>query len=268
MSIQCIMIASSKGGIGKSTVSLGIASALSRMGKRVLLCDLDFGSPCLDMLTGAEDSALYTVADVIKGRCNAAEAAVQPCGDKGINLYLLAAPSGINADTEAGFSDADSAANAIRTAAQALECDFVILDTGAGISFGSNVAAMAADQALIVAGHSPVSLRSAESTAQRIRDGGVEDIRLIINSFDSLGVRGSADRKGIFSIIDTSGLPLCGVVPYDYSLTLLHEKRGKCAGGGLSGIAFDNIARRLMQENVPLFSGMKKMRKSRDKFYK
>ncbi len=268
MSIHCIMIASSKGGIGKSTVALGIATALSRMGSKVLLCDLDFGSPCLDMLTGAENAVLYTVSDLIKDRCSADEAAIRLGGGGSGTVYLLAAPAAMSCDTEA-YADVSGAASCIKTAMEELGCDFAVIDTGAGISFGMEVAAKAADCALIVAGHSPVSLRSAEGTAQRVRDMGVEDIRLVINSFDSQGVCLSDGRKGIFSMIDTSGLPLCGVVPYDYSLALSQESRKMPRRrDGLSGTAFANIAGRLMQKNIPLFSGMKKMRKMRDKFYK
>lgn len=260
MSAQCIMIASSKGGIGKSTVALGVSAALAQRGRRVLLCDLDFGNPCLDMLSGAESSVLYTVYDVLCGRCSADEAAVRPFKDS--QLYLLAAPS----REDCNIGDAELVAETVKAAAEGLECDFVILDTGAGISFGASAAAAAADKALIVAGHSPISIRSAESTAQRVGAMGVGDIRLIINSFDAGGVRGTVGRRGIFSIIDTSGLPLFGVVPYDYLLAVRQEKRGETRAG-LSGAAFDNIARRLLGENVPLFYGMKKMRRVRDKFY-
>lgn len=264
MSMQCVMIASSKGGIGKSTVALGIGTALCRRGKKVLLCDLDLSSPCLDMLTGAEDSVIYTVADIVLGRCSVADAVITPY--KGIGLQLLAAPA-VPETIEEELGYASMLADAVISAARSLESDFVILDTGAGISIGAAAAAMVADRALVVAGHSPISVRSAESTARRLRDMGVEDLRLIINSFDSRGVCGAAERKGVLSIIDASGLPLIGVVPYDYSLALSQEKKAG-ARGMEAMFAFDNIARRLMRKNVPLFSGMKKMRKMRNKFYK
>lgn len=265
--MQCVMIASSKGGIGKSTVALGIGTALGRHGKKVLLCDLDLGNPCLDMLTGAEDSVLYTVSDVMLGRCSAADAVVTPY--EGTDLQLLAAPAvpGDIGEEDGEQECAAKLADTVISAARELECDFAILDTGAGISLGARAAAMAADRALVVAGHSPISVRSAESTARRLRDMGVEDLRLIINSFDGRGVCGAAERKGVLSIIDASGLPLFGVIPYDYSLALSQEMK-KGERGADAPIAFDNTARRLMRENVPLFSGMKKMRRMRNKFYK
>ena len=95
---------------------------------------------------------------------------------------------------------------------------------------------------------------------------GINNIRLVINSFDAAGVtdRRSA-RSGIFSMIDTAHLPLCGIVPYDPSLAAAQESGKKTSS--LSDAAFANIAARLDGEEVPLFCGMKKFRKNRNKFY-
>lgn len=301
-----IAVASSKGGIGKSTAALGISRALCARGKKVLLADLDYGNACLDMLCKAEDSVLYTSADISRGICSPEEAVIKPEGE---GLFLLAAPSGgrtvilpgVHKDkdsesdmsaesgadgradkspsqlkdgiaedilTKSGFAvDADSIAKAVRDAAAAVGADCVILDTGAGVSGGFLAAASLSSQALVVAGHSPVSLRSAESTAERLNVSGVSDVRLIINNFDGTGVlrRSTFRRSGIFNMIDTARIPLAGVIPYDYDLTLSHEGGGR--GGALSEAAFANIAARIEGENVPLFSGMKHYRKIRKKFY-
>ena len=155
----------------------------------------------------------------------------------------------------------------MRDAAVSVGADRVILDTGAGVSGGFLAAASLSSQALVVAGHSPVSLRSAESTAERLSVSGVSDVRLIINNFDGTGVlrRSPFRRSGIFNMIDTARIPLAGVIPYDYDLTLSHEGGGR--GGALSEAAFANIAARIEGENVPLFSGMKHYRKIRNKLY-
>ena len=51
-----LLVASAKGGVGKSTTALGLAAAFARSGRRVLLADLDVTSRSLDMLTGASDT--------------------------------------------------------------------------------------------------------------------------------------------------------------------------------------------------------------------
>ena len=56
-SVRRLLIASAKGGVGKSTTAVGIAAEISRMGKKTLLCDLDMTSRSLDMLTARIDLA-------------------------------------------------------------------------------------------------------------------------------------------------------------------------------------------------------------------
>ena len=56
---QTVVLISSKGGSGKSTVAVGLATAFSREGKRVLLIDADEGARCLDsMLSVDSDTVL------------------------------------------------------------------------------------------------------------------------------------------------------------------------------------------------------------------
>ena len=47
-----------KGGVGKSTVTLGLAQALHRKGKRVGILDLDYRSPVIPLLMGADGASL------------------------------------------------------------------------------------------------------------------------------------------------------------------------------------------------------------------
>ena len=63
-----ILVTSCKGGVGKSTVAIGIATALSLMGKRVLLIDFDLGNRSLDLMLGMQDDILYDIADLASGR--------------------------------------------------------------------------------------------------------------------------------------------------------------------------------------------------------
>lgn len=280
MTQKFIMIASSKGGVGKSTSALGISHALCEMGYNVLLVDLDFGNACLDMLLGVQDSVVYTIQDVAKGTVPAAkallkirkEARVKKKGFRKIveeagELYLLPSISG-GAGCIPTYSGEDpregdeTVVRAIKDAAEECSCDFVIIDTGAGYSRAVTIGAEISDIALVVTGQMPVALRSAEATVGRLCDMGVEDIRLIINSFDAQGVIDES-RKGLFGVIDESRAQLLGVVPYDYNLMLTHERL--LAQGKDAESAFSNIARRLCGENVPVFSGMKRMRKLKNK---
>ena len=283
MTQKFIMIASSKGGVGKSTAALGITAALSRKGYKVLIADLDFGNACLDMLLGVQDSVICTVQDVAAGRasCEKALLKLKPRASKkkfgkGKNdntakgeVWLLPSScGGVDCIPSYGGEDiefgTDSVRTAVEEAAEHIGADYVILDTGAGVNSAVISAAEMSDIALVVTGHMPVALRSAEATAQRLSDFGVRDIRLIINAFDANGVIEEA-RRGVLSVIDNSRAPLAGIVPYDYKLMLSHEKAG--VGSPDAYCAFSNIASRLEGENVPLFSNIKRLRKLKNKIY-
>lgn len=284
MAAKFIMIASSKGGVGKSTVALGISKALYERGKKVLLCDLDFGNASLDMLLGLQDSVVCTLQDVAQGDVSVEKAlirwepkkprrskrfggksAVRPKVSGG-ELWLL--PSSVGGIGCVAFLGGEVCMNdmaiirALTDGARQVDADFVILDTGAGVNSALGIGASVCDSALVVTGQMPIALRSAESTVARLNALSVKDVKLVINSFDAAGVIEDA-RRGLFAVIDESRAPLAGVVPYDYSLLLTHE--GLSLSGGDGETAFSNIALRIMGNNVPLFSRMKRIRKLKKK---
>ena len=71
---SAIVVTSGKGGVGKSTVSLGLAAQFAANGERVLLVDCDAGLRSLDRMTGTEEMLVFDIADVVAGRCAPVEA--------------------------------------------------------------------------------------------------------------------------------------------------------------------------------------------------
>ena len=57
-----IVIASGKGGVGKSSLTAGLARALSGAGKRVLMLDMDIGLRSLDLIFGTQKDVLFAGA--------------------------------------------------------------------------------------------------------------------------------------------------------------------------------------------------------------
>lgn len=123
---KVLAVGSGKGGVGKTTFSINLGLALSQLGKRVILLDADLGMANIDVLLGLEGS--LNLGHVISG-----EYALKDILQKGPGgLRVLAGSSGISSLTRldsiqfnrlsAGFRDLEA------------ECDFLILDTGAGIS--------------------------------------------------------------------------------------------------------------------------------------
>ena len=260
MTGKVLLFASSKGGVGKSTVALGVARALAGAGRRVMLADLDFESPCLDLLCKVEDRVLYTGADVAQGICSPKDALLRPYDD--LELYLLPAVfSGNAAASPDATGEISPLKEAVDAAAEEIDASYVLLDTGAGVSRGLETAAALAQGAVVVAGHTPAGIRSAGYTGQRLLERGITELYLVINPFD---VEAAGEKKrrrhSMLEIIDGVGIPLLGVVPYDYALLLSQEGRG---GAGPSAAAFFNIAARLEGQDVPLFSGLPKIRKQK-----
>ena len=69
MNAQCIMVCSGKGGTGKSTVSVLLGACLARLGRKVLLIELDSGLRSVDIIAGVYGRTVYDIEDVLCGRC-------------------------------------------------------------------------------------------------------------------------------------------------------------------------------------------------------
>jgi len=249
-----LMVTSSKGGIGKSTVSTGLGLSLARAGKKVLLVDCDFGNCCLDMILGVESRVLFTVSDVAAGVATAEDALLHPDAPGGENLFFCAAPRGGTLPPEK-----EALLSALRALEEATNPDVVIIDTAAGIEVPTMLASDYADGAIVVASQMPVSLRAAETTGRRLMAEGISYIRLVINAFEGDAAKRRI-RAGILSIIDQTEIVAIGIVPRDRELMLAQESGKVPPVKSPASQAFDNIARRLSGDSVRLFTGIKGFR--------
>lgn len=246
-----ILVTSSKGGIGKSTLSAGLALAFARMGRRVLLVDCDLSGRSLDMFLGVEDQVLFDVGDVAAGRCTADDALQNPWDL--VNLFFCPSPAAfVPGEVENG-----DLIRAIRSLEAASGAEIVICDT-AGMICAPDIAAEYAKTALVLATQQPASVRAAESTVMLLRERGLTDSKLIISNFEWKSAA-KGNRAGILDIIDGSGIQCAGVVPHDRSLMLASEAGRMPPQGCLGMQAFMNIAVRLDGYSVKLFSGMDKI---------
>ena len=83
-------ITSGKGGVGKSTVSVGLALAFADLGEKVLLVDMDEGLRCLDLMLNVDKTAVFDLSDVLSGTDLNDAIYPSPLNE---NISLIPAPS-------------------------------------------------------------------------------------------------------------------------------------------------------------------------------
>ena len=84
-----ILIASGKGGVGKSTIASFLARESAQKGNKVLLIDADPGLGALDILLGVSDRVMNTWIDIVTENCDGENALIEVAE----NLSLLPSPS-------------------------------------------------------------------------------------------------------------------------------------------------------------------------------
>ena len=231
-------VTSGKGGVGKSTVSVGLSLALSQSGQTVLLIDMDEGLRCLDIMLGIDKSIVFDLADILSGK-EIADAVYEIDGHK--NLYLIPAPSKI------GMIDAFAFTSFVNEVKDMF--DIIIFDFPAGIDFSLYTCLPKETLFLTVAFPDPVTVRDASIVSHRLFEIGCKS-RLIINNFQ---YKLSKKRifKNIDEIIDQAELQLIGIVPQSHELPLLSTKH-KLKNKGKAMLSFKRISKRLLGENLPL----------------
>src|SRR5688500_169078 len=98
---RVITITSGKGGVGKTTTTANLGTALAMQGQRVVAVDADIGLRNLDVVMGLENRIVYDLVDVVEGRCRLRQALIK---DKRFpELFLL--PAAQTRDKDAVSSD-------------------------------------------------------------------------------------------------------------------------------------------------------------------
>jgi flagellar biosynthesis protein FlhG len=170
-----IAIASGKGGVGKTWLSITLAHALTRMGRRILLFDADLGLANIDVQLGLTPTA--DIGTVVAGRTNVAGAITR---HEASGLDVLAGRSGSSALSDLSPANLDLLLARVRH--EAAEYDAVLLDLGAGIDRVVRRIAAKSDLLLVVATDEPTSLTDAYAVLKlQTADRPDGDARIVIN---------------------------------------------------------------------------------------
>lgn len=244
---EAIVITSGKGGVGKTTTSANIGTALALQGKKVCLVDTDIGLRNLDVVMGLENRIIYDLVDVAEGRCRLAQALIK---DKRFDeLYLL--PAAQTKDKDAVKPDQ------VKLIVEELKRDFefVVIDCPAGIEQGFKNAIAGADKAIVVTTPENAAVRDADRIIGLLENEKIHGAKLIINR-----VRVNMLKKGemldIDEICQVLAIDLLGVVPDDeYVIKAANEGEPTVMNPkSRASIAYRNVARRILGDTVPLMS--------------
>lgn len=244
---EAIVITSGKGGVGKTTTSANLGTALAMFGKKVCLIDTDIGLRNLDVVMGLENRIVYDLVDVVEGRCKTHQALIK---DKRFEcLYLL--PAAQTSDKTAVTPEQ------MKVLVDELkkDYDYILIDCPAGIEQGYKNAVAGADKAIVVTTPEISSVRDADRIIGLLEQEDIEPPKLVINRIRSHMME-NGDSLDVDDITSTLAVDLIGIVQDDENVIKATNSGEPVAmnPNSKASIAYRNIARRVLGESVPLQS--------------
>ena len=242
---EAIVVTSGKGGVGKTTTSANIGTALALLGKKVCLVDTDIGLRNLDVVMGLENRIIYDLIDVAEGRCRLNQALVK---DKRFDeLYMLPAAQTKDKNSVSPEQVKDIVLELKK------EYEYVIIDCPAGIEQGFRNAIAGADQAIVVTTPENAAVRDADRIIGLLENSQISSPKLVVNRIRTNMVK-SGDMLDIDDVLQVLNIDLLGIVPDD-ELVIKAANSGEPTvmnPESMAAIAYRNIARRILGDTVPL----------------
>lgn len=242
-----IVVTSGKGGVGKTTTTANIGTALAMLGEKVVMIDADTGLRNLDLHLGLENRIVYNLVDVVEGTCRLKQALIK---DKRFdNLFLL--PTAQTKDKTA--VKPEQMQHIIEELKK--DNDFIIIDCPAGIEHGFENAVAGADKAIVVTTPEVSAVRDADRIIGKLESKGFDEHQLVVNRI-RFEMTKKGDMLNIDDMTDILAIKLLGIVPDDEKI-VISTNRGEPAvldEDSKAGQAYQNIAKRLMGEEVPFIN--------------
>lgn len=211
---RIITVTSGKGGVGKSNFSLNFALALQQRGYRVLLFDADLGMANIDVLLGTP--APYNLFHVLKR-----EKSIWDIIQKGPGgLEFIAGGSGFKELVHLSDEEIDYFSEQIGMLNG--HVDFLLFDTGAGLSKETLRFILAAEETIVVTTPEPTSITDAYALIKMVKTmGNAVPFRLVVNRVgdDKEGKQTADNMQQVASKYLGIELPVLGYIPDDTNVT-------------------------------------------------
>jgi len=248
--VRVLAVASGKGGVGKTNVSINLGCCLSSLGRTVALMDADMGLANVDVLLGIQPK--YNLSHVLSGERSLEEVIVEgPAG-----LRVVPGSSGIQRMAELSPAEQGGVIRAFGAIGE--DIDVLIVDTAAGISNGVVTFARACQEIILVVCDEPTSLTDVYAFIKLMnRDYGVYRFQILANM-----VRDERQGRQLFdklSLVTDRYLDVAinylGAIPQDDNLRRAVQKQTPVSvlfPQSKSAEAFRSLARKV--DSLPLSS--------------
>ena len=215
---RIIVVTSGKGGVGKTTSSAAIATGLAQKGKKTVVIDFDIGLRNLDLIMGCERRVVYDFVNVIQGDATLNQALIKDKRTE--NLYILPASQTRDKDalTREGVAK-------VLDDLKAMDFEFIVCDSPAGIETGALMALYFADEAIITTNPEVSSVRDSDrilgilASKSRRAENGEEPIKehLLLTRYNP-GRVSRGDMLSMEDVLEILRIKLVGVIPGDQSV--------------------------------------------------
>lgn len=208
---KVILVASGKGGVGKTVFTSNAGAKLALEGYKVVLIDMNMGLRNLDICLGLENKVVYDVADVLTGVCRIKQALIK---DRRFpELYLMSAPQ--------NKQKAEITPLHMKVLCNKLKrnFDFIIIDAPAGIGEDLVISGAGADSAVIITVPEYAAVRDADALDQVLLEIGIKKRTYVINKvMANLICTGLV--PSIAEISEAMRPNMAGIIQYDENILI------------------------------------------------
>ncbi|MTI63156.1 MinD/ParA family protein [Methylophaga sp.] len=241
--VKVIAIASGKGGVGKTNVTVNLGVAMASQGKEVVLLDADLGLANIDVMLGLHPQ--YNLLHVLDGSKSLRDIIVEgPAG-----LKIIPAASGVQKMAE--LSTAEHAGMIQAFSEMDQHIDVLLIDSAAGIADSVVSFSKAAQEVIVVVCDEPASITDAYALIKLLsREHGVERFHIIANMSRNVQEgRELFDKIALVCerFLDVT-LDFMGIVPFDDDLRSAVKKQRSVVDAyprSKSATAFTHLAKKI-----------------------
>lgn len=210
--VRMISVTSGKGGVGKTNIAANLGYLLSRMNQKIMILDADAGLANIDVILGI--NSLYNLSHVLSGERTLADTLVEGPG----GIKILPSASGIPEMAELSRGQKLTLIDELNYLNDSL--DFILIDTGAGISSNVMYFNMAAREIIVVTSPEPTALTDAYALIKVLYQRHAKRrFRLIVNM-----VRNPTEAKEVYDRLSNATDQFLNLTIEYLGYVLLDEK--------------------------------------------